>query len=177
MVRDPLFWDKCFLAPNSPTELEVISIKPQLASRLNEIWHSRLPKIHWSNIVRNRNYVCYGAIKDGIYVACGIWSSPVNQNFDIDTFLELRRLAISDYCPKNTATWMIAKMVKDIKTRLPKVKHLISYQDTEVHLGTIYKAANWRVDNVTKFSTWGNSRVRSKDQSTADKIRWAYDLV
>lgn len=177
MIAEPLFWSQAFEEPKSPTELEVVPIKAQLASRLNEIWHSRLPKIHWSNIVRNRNYICYAAKKDGVYIACGIWSSPVNQNFDFDTYLELRRLAVSDYCPKNTATWMIAKMVKDIKTRLPKIEHLISYQDTEVHLGTIYKAANWRVDAETKFNSWGNSRNRSKDQSKADKIRWAYDLV
>jgi len=27
--------------------------KAQLACLLNEVWHSRLPRIHWSNVVRN----------------------------------------------------------------------------------------------------------------------------
>jgi hypothetical protein len=33
-----------------------VVIKPQLASQLNEKWHSRLPRIHRSNIVRSKNY-------------------------------------------------------------------------------------------------------------------------
>lgn len=67
-------------------------------------------------------------------------------------------------------------MIVDINKRLPLVTKLISYQDTEVHNGTIYKAANWNIDGVTKFNSWGNSRKRSKDQSTADKVRWGYTI-
>jgi len=53
---------------------------------------------------------------------------------------------------------------------------LISYQDTEVHTGTIYKAANWIPANRTKFASWNVSRERNSDQSTADKIRWEYKI-
>jgi hypothetical protein len=174
MIQEPLFWDGNFQIPESPKMLKVSVIKPQFASNLNELFHSRLPKIHWSNIVRNRYYVCYGASYMGVWVACAIWSSPVNQSFDIETTIELRRMAISNLCPKNTATYLIGKMIKDIKTKYPLVKKLISYQDTEVHLGTIYKASNWFVDAETKFNSWNKTRKRSKDQSQADKIRWAY---
>jgi len=174
MVQEPLFWDNNFSIPESPKLLKVDVITPQLACKLNKTWHSRLPSIHWSNIVRNRYYVCYGVSYMGIWVACAIWSSPVNQNFNIEIFLELRRMAISELCPKNTATYIISKMVKDISKRLPLVTDLISYQDTEVHIGTIYKASNWFVDGQTKFVTWGKSRKRSTDQSKSDKIRWKY---
>jgi hypothetical protein len=174
MVQEPLFWDGNFDIASSPKLLSLDVIKPQFASTLNSIWHSRLPAIHWSNIVRNRYYVCYGASYMGIWVACAIWSSPVNQNFDIVKTLELRRMAISELCPKNTATNLISRMIKDIDKRLPLVTKLISYQDTEVHLGTIYKASNWFIDAETKFNTWGKSRKRAADQSKADKIRWGY---
>jgi hypothetical protein len=113
---------------------------------------------------------------DWQYFAVGIWSSPVSRSFDIDTVLELRRLAVSDKCPKFTATWMIGKMVKDIAKNLPMIDRLISYQDTEVHTGTIYKAANWQKTNTTKFSPWDKSRDRLVAQTTADKIRWEYNL-
>ena len=160
--------------PITPKDFEVVKIKPQLASELNKIWHSRLPEIHWSNITRNRNYVCYAAMFDYKYFAVAIWSSPVNQSFDFDTVLELRRLAISPDAPKFTATWMLGKMIKKLRVDLPMINRLISYQDTEVHKGTIYKAGNWIKTNQTKFRAWDKSRDRNKSQSTSDKIRWEY---
>jgi len=163
--------------PDSPRQLELVVIKAKMASELNAEWHSRLPDIHWSNIVRNRNYVCFGALFDWKYFGVAIWSSPVNQNFDFDSVLELRRLAISPEAPKFTASWMIGKMIKQIKLKLPKIKRLISYQDTEIHKGTIYKASNWEVANITKYVPWDKSRQRNKSQSTADKIRWEYKLA
>lgn len=162
------------LFPDSPRDMGIEKIKPQLASELNAMWHSRLPEIHWSSIVRNRNHVCYGAAFDWQYFAVAIWSSPVNQYFDFDTVLELRRLAISPDAPKFTATWMLGKMVKQLRKDLPGVDRLISYQDTEVHKGTIYKAANWFVANETNFKPWDVSRKRRAAQSTANKIRWEY---
>ena len=177
MIQEPLFWDRQFEIAKTPKIMDLDVIKPQFASSLNSIWHSRLPAIHWSNIVRNRYYVCYGISYKGIWVGCAIWSSPVNQHFDIVKTLELRRMAISNLCPKNTATNIISRMIKDIEIRLPLVEKLISYQDTEVHLGTIYKASNWFIDAETKFNTWGKSRKRAKDQSKADKIRWGYNIL
>lgn len=177
MIQEPLFYNNDFIIPNSPKDIKLDIIKPIFASELNKTWHSRLPKIHYSNIIRNRYYCCYGGHYKGIWIASAIWSSPVNQNFDIVTTLELRRMAISNLCPKNTATNLISRMIKDIKSRLPLVTKLISYQDTEVHLGTIYKASNWYIDAETKFNSWGKSRKRSSDQSNAPKIRWAYNIV
>jgi hypothetical protein len=92
-----------------------------------------------------------------------------------ERILELRRLAISEPCPKNTATWMIAKMVKVIAKDLTEIDRLISYQDTEVHLGTIYKAANWIPVVTSKGTSWTNdTRKRNVEQSIADKVRWEY---
>jgi len=47
-------------------------------------------------------------------IGVAIWSSPVAQNRmkDGKTILELRRLALSDVCPYNTASWAISKMIK-----------------------------------------------------------------
>ena len=165
-----------YQVPQTPKAMTLHKLNPQFASELNREWHSRLPVIHWSNIVRNRNYICYGACYDWQYFGVGIWSSPVNQNFDFDTVLELRRLAIAPNAPKFTATWMIGKMVKAIREDVPGITRLISYQDTEVHRGTIYKAANWFPATQTKFQPWDKSRSRNGSQSTANKIRWEYFL-
>ena len=162
--------------PSSPRQMELTMISPKMASKLNATWHSRLPIIHWSNITRNRNYICYGAMFDWRYFAVGIWSSPVNPNFDLDTVLELRRLAISPEAPKYTATWMLGRMVKLLKTYLPAINRLISYQDVEVHSGTIYKAANWLAVSRKRFQAWDESRNRNSPQSTGDKVRWEYHI-
>ena len=54
---------------------------------------------------------------------------------------------------------------------------MISYQDVEVHEGTIYKASGWVAHDPAKFTDWSTStRKRSKAQSKAPKVRWEYEL-
>jgi len=151
-------------------------IKVQNACRMNKNWHSRLPIIDWSNVTRTGKYVCYGAYFNNKCLAIGIWSSPIARALNRKGILELRRMAISKNCPKNTASRMISIMTKLIKKRFPEIKKLISYQDIEVHSGTIYKASNWVIGCKTKGQSWTLSRKRNKDQTTADKIRWEYQL-
>lgn len=165
----------------SPKDLVYEVIKAKLACELNAKWHSRLPYIHWSNVVRNTHYVCFGAREKNSldYIAVGIWSSPVAQNrFKYGKqMLELRRMAISEGCPRNTATHMLRFMRRWIKQNKTDVAMLISYQDTEVHHGTIYKADNWVEAAESKGLAWNTEkRKRNKEQSLAPKIRWEYKL-
>jgi hypothetical protein len=86
-------------------------------------------------------------------------------------------MAISSVAPKNTASRMLRVMRLMIERRFPEIVKLISYQDTEVHKGTVYKAAGWRPIGSSKVSGKGwNTRERSKMQTTADKIRWELEL-
>ncbi|MBT9164045.1 MAG: hypothetical protein DDT23_00034 [candidate division WS2 bacterium] len=161
----------------SPKLLTCSEINVIRACNLNRRWHSRLPEIHWSNVVRSKHYICYGAFYNNVVYAVAIWSSPVaaNRFKNGDTLLELRRMAISPEAPKYTATWMLSRMIKDIKKRFPKITRLISYQDTEVHKGTIYAAANWTKCSETKYIDWTTrKRKRSEAQSKANKVRWEY---
>jgi hypothetical protein len=177
MIEQALFQESDGGAnPTSPHELKYVVITAQVAATLNEKWHSRLPIIHWSNILRNKNSLCFGIIYESNYIGCAIWSSPVSRAFDDVQVLELRRMALSDKCPKNTATRFISYMTKYIKKSLPEIALLISYQDTDVHKGIIYKASNWQAIGHTKFQTWSHSRLRNPDQSTANKIRWEYQI-
>ena len=161
-------------------EIKVQETTARIACMLNELWHSKLPKIHWSNVVRNKHYVCYAIKYKQAIIGVAIWSSPVaaNRFKDGDKLLELRRLALSDVCPRNTASFVISSMIKDIKVRFPELIRLVSYQDTEAHLGTIYKASNWTAaPTQTSLLDWTTSkRKRSSLQSTADKVRWEYEL-
>lgn len=169
-----LFLDKNIF-PSSPKDLNIVECKPAEACEYNARWHSRLPKLHPSNVWRNRHYICFRAEYKEQVFAVGIWSSPIARFSDYDSILELRRLAISPEAPKFTATYMLGKMIKYIKKNMKQIERLISYQDTEVHSGTIYKAGNWEPTfySKRKGKTW-NSRKRNKEQTMVDKIRWEY---
>jgi len=147
---------------------------------LNKLWHSRFPQIDWSNVVRNRHYVCYVFEHDEIAYAVAIWSSPIaaNRMKDGERLLELRRMAIASDAPKNTASRMLSLMRNKIKQKFPDLLRLVSYQDTEVHKGTIYKASGWSIahsqENATDWTT--SKRKRTKAQSTAPKNRWEINI-
>ena len=67
-------------------------------------------------------------------------------------------------------------MRKDIRQQHPDVVALISYQDTEQHAGTIYKAGNWAIaTKQLKFISWGN-RKRNAEQTHSPKVRWVFPL-
>ena len=165
--------------PTSPLHFNIKQINVQAACDLNFKWHSRLPKVIPGNIYRNRHYVCYGAEFDGAYFAVAIWSSPVaaNRFKNGGNILELRRLAIASDAPFNTATRMLKIMRLDIKKRFPTVTKLISYQDKEVHQGTLYTAAGRISGAVSEGVSWSaTGRKRNKDQTTATKVRWEFVL-
>lgn len=165
--------------PLSPTIMNLREVGVNYAMDKNMDWHSRLPVTSHSNMVRNAHKVFYGAEYQDHCFAVAMWTDPVagNRMAKDQVWLELRRLAVAPDAPKFTATWMISKMVKDIKKRFSDVTKLVSYQDTEVHTGTIYKAANWKLDTVSKFQEWSSEkRQRNALQSKADKIRWTLEI-
>jgi hypothetical protein len=167
------------IVPKSAKELRLHEISVDKAMMYNAMWHSRLPVTSHSNMIRNTRKIFYGAEYDGHCFASAMWSDPVANNrlSKAYVWLELRRLAIAPDAPKFTATWMIAKMIKDIKKKFPEVTRLVSYQDTEVHTGTIYSAANWKKDAVSTFQEWTTGiRKRNDLQTKSDKIRWIYEL-
>ena len=183
-VVHPLFQeDDDGSIPISPLRLEFGTISVPLAIKLNELWHSRLPDVVRGNIDRNRHKVCYGALYKNLWYASAIWSSPVAGDALTkgEFWLELRRYAIANDSPKNTATRMLSYMVRDIRKQYPEITHLISYQDTSVHNGTIYKAANWTAEHEVTDTNWGlrrseHGRKRNKVVAPGKKIRWGYDL-
>ena len=58
------------------------------------------------------------------------------------------------------------------------MERLISYQDTDVHHGTIYKAANWEAGRVSSGDDWvRNNRHRKASQTASVKVRWEKSLL
>lgn len=78
------------------------------------------------------------------------------QSCNSNEILELSRFCIHpSYQKKNFATWFISKTQKSLKDKFPKIKKLVSFSDeTYGHVGTIYKAGNWRHDGIVKSDYW-----------------------
>ncbi len=165
--------------PTSALQLKISKCNVHLACKLNGMWHSRFPRIEWSNVVRNKDYACFTAECNNLYYAVAIWSSPVaaNRLKNGSTALELRRMAIAEGAPDNTASRMMKIMRLMVAKQMPHITVLLSYQDTEVHKGTIYKASGWKAVACNKGMDWTTgTRKRNNAQSLAAKVRWEYTL-
>jgi hypothetical protein len=140
---------------------------------LNNAWHSRLPDC--KNAFEGW---FYGAEFDGHVWAVAWWSKPVARMFNGLGFAELRRFAIREGSPDNTASRMLGWMARDIRKTMPQIVKLISYQDTAVHHGTIYKASGWACESVGQEvkTGWMSRASNRQNQSTAPKARWVLAL-
>lgn len=127
--------------------------------------------------------LAFTASCDGHLYGGALWHNPSARGLPSE-WLELRRLAIPDYAPPHAASWMLGAMRKWIRANMPSVPRLISYQDTDVHTGTIYKAAGWEAAYYSKPRVRDRSKPRAGTSrayrsnlngsapDAAGKIRW-----
>ena len=159
--------------PTSALQLEVSLISVRVACELNRKWHSRLPVIEPSNVYRNKHHFCFCADHEGVIYAVAVWTSPVARMLNDGETIELRRFAISQDAPKNTGSRVLSVMCRLMRKSHPELSRAVSYQDVDVHNGTIYSAAGWVRAAVSKGRQWScRSRARRDVQSSSDKIRW-----
>ena len=147
------------------------------------LWHSRLPNTQngpWSH--------AFAAYAGPITYATALWNNPSGRCLP-QHWRELRRMACCNAAPRNTASRFLAWMVRWFAEHEPQCEKLISYQDTVVHTGTIYKAAGW----TPEWTTVARVRDRSKPRvgtnrayrkningvsvDAVSKIRWARTLA
>ena len=166
--------------PTSALQLFFYSTDEATFRPLNKLWHSTLPLI---GSAHGRAF--YAAEFQGRLFAVAMWSNPVARLLPQAEWLELRRLAISDDAPRNTASRMLGWMVRDIKKRFTGVVRLISYQDCAAHTGAIYRAAGWKkAENyVSRARGWkpttnwaSRFRAGRTDQAVSPRIRWEKPL-
>jgi hypothetical protein len=158
--------------PTSALQLVLEPLEFEAALRLNECWHSRLPRMG-TGFIRNQPFLCYGAHYQGRIYAVAIWSNPVGRNLPQRAWLELRRLAVAPDRPRNTCSRILRVMALLIGKERQHVENLISYQDLGVHSGTIYRAAGWTPTAVNKDGNWTRrKRARPTAQSVCPKQRW-----
>jgi hypothetical protein len=100
----------------------------------------------------------------------------------------LRRMACAPDAPRNTASRFLAEMLAFFRKECPDRERLISYQDTSVHLGTIYKAAGWTAAHISKARQRDRSKPRNGSRrfyrtsingqapDASEKVRWEKEL-
>jgi hypothetical protein len=80
--------------------------------------------------------------------------------------------------PRNGASQFLAWIVRYFRKHHPDRERIISYQDTEVHKGTIYKAAGWTVGNTSNkgnsYSRKGGKakNINGPEAISSVKVRW-----
>lgn len=163
--------------PTPPLHIFFKRIANKTGAELNAKWHSVLPRIPVFHI-----QIAFGAfLPNGECCGVSLWGRPVARTICGKGWLELRRMALSPEAPKNTASKMLGWMGREIPKLRPDINRFISYQDTEHHKGTIYRAAGWTpVDMKSSPVNWGGaaqtktkpSRKRDTKILKAPKIRW-----
>jgi len=151
-IEFPLFDADEKVFPQKARQLKVSICSISHARKMNEKWHSRMPETQpspWQ--------FAFSAHYMGITYGVALWHNPSARTLP-GHWLELRRLAISPDAPHCTATRMLGEMARYFKSNAKDREKLISYQDMEVHKGTIWTAAGWQLTNITK--------VRERDRST-----------
>jgi hypothetical protein len=145
-------------------------------------WHSRLPDTQTGPWM-----AAYRAAYDGTTYAVALWNTPSARTLP-QGLLELRRMAVAADAPHCTASRFLNEMARRIRDEFPHVQRIISYQDTSVHTGTIYKAAGWtaaytstpRVRDRTGHRAGTRRMYRwnlnGAEPDAAAKTRWEYDI-
>lgn len=162
-MREPLLYVGIIpKTPRKASHLSLVTCSVDHARCLVKKWHSRLPITQpapWR--------FAFAAQYDGVTYAVALWNNPSARTLP-SHWLELRRMAVSSDAPHCTASWFLGAMLKFFRANELSAEKLISYQDCDVHLGTCYKAAGWRVAYVFKPRV----RDRSTKRPSGRMYRW-----
>jgi hypothetical protein len=169
-----------------PTKASELTVEPcpiAHARELTMLWHSRLPKVQkgpWMHAFR--------AHWHGYTYGVALWHNPSARTLPAH-WLELRRMAVAPDAPHCTASRMLGQMTRWFRVHRPTAERLISYQDAEVHTGTIYNAAGWHRAYYSKprqrqragYNRPGTSReyrtaLNGEAPDVAGKWRWELEL-
>lgn len=178
-ILHPLFSDGSLIIPNDLKARDLLfeECPRDFAVQLNSEWHSRLPIIKMWKLRVSHAFHAYYA---NVTYAVALWSNPISATLP-QHWIELRRMACAPDAPKFTASRFLGWMVRWFKQNEPEHERCISYQDTSIHKGIIYKASGWTIGRIGKlndsnFGLRGKSRERAlyngAESEAAAKIRW-----
>ena len=182
MVEQPVPTGDGGSIPTRSLQLIVEEVPVFLARDFIAKHHSRLPYTQvgpWK--------FAFGVFDiDRTLVATALWHNCSARGLP-KSWLELRRMAIANNSPRNTASFVLAQMCRWMRKNT-SADVVISYQDVSVHRGTIYKAAGWVPTTISRPRLRDRSKNRSgttrkyrsdsngKHPAASAKIRWQLGL-
>jgi hypothetical protein len=87
---------------------------------------------------------------------------------------EIKRLVMSQKCPKNSESRFIAITMKMLR-RMALVKGIVTYADDgQGHVGTIYKASGFEALGITdaKKDFWVNGKIQQRGKTKGLNGEW-----
>lgn len=128
------------LSNRQPTIIELNDIKLDKADKSEA--NTFLSSFHYLGRT-NRCKYAYGAYLYGELIAVAVFGSLVRQNITKSKAIELVRLCRHPhFYNRNLMSKFLSWSCKEIK-KLKIYNTIVSYADTTIHEGTIYKACNW----------------------------------
>ena len=115
----------------------------------NELLHTNCIEFvknkHYSGTCPNSSYHLFGMFFEASLIGVAVFAKPTGryQEKAYGTDIELTRLVLLDWPPRNSETYFLSRCIKWLKKNT-NFKSLLSLADgMESHEGTIYKAANF----------------------------------
>lgn len=133
-------------------------------------------KHHYTRSCHN-GPMCYGLFREDDLIGVIAFATPISENVRASVYgpdrknevTELHRLIILDGTKTNAESWFIAKALKLLKKDRPNYSAVVSFADeTQGHVGTIYKATNALYQGTTAkawFFRDQENRLRHPRQS------------
>lgn len=160
--------------PTSPLQLRYYEIGTGAALEAYKRWHY----LGETQLIATVNFGVYfeqefmGCISYGPPNATdlkGFWDRKT-QSF----WYEIKRMALSPECPKNSESRTIAITTKLLRKKA-KVKGIVTYADTsQNHEGTIYKASGYKCHGLTepKKDFYVNGKIQQRGKTAGVAGEW-----
>lgn len=114
--------------------------------------------------------VCFAMFIGVDLVGGSVLGNPRHENKYPNT-IDIRRMALLDSAPYNSESWFLSQIIKWVASNT-KNDFVLSYSDKTVgHIGTIYKAANFKKigeTTLTKYIDW-NGKTYHMRSLTIDR--------
>ena len=145
----PIYQDDKLIGYEAPAkEIKIIVCEKKDADQI-------IIKNHYNHKVTKNSFLSFlvyykGEINGALQLGYGIKPRSKGQ-YNPDEVREFDRMWLSDDMPKFSETITLSLLHHYLRLANPEIKHLISYADTTVgNEGTIYKAANYRLEEKIK---------------------------
>lgn len=144
----------------------------------SKVANDYVKKYHYSGKVVNNSTLHFGVFYHGMLGGVMSYGNSTTKEFMLglvkDTkwngFIELNRMAFSDFLPKNSESRAMAVSFNLIRKSAPHIKWIISFADaTQCGDGTIYRASGFLLTGIKK----NTSMVKLPDGTVTHKMNFS----